>query len=196
MAIHAIVGLGNPGRRYARTRHNAGFLVADELAARLAARWKASARLHAHIARGSYAGRTLILAKPQTFMNDSGDAVAGVARRWRVAPEELLVVYDDVSLALGRIRLRPDGGAGGHNGMRSTIERLGTDAFHRLRIGIAGPHARPGEDLADYVLSPFAKDELATVGDVVGRAADAAMLWLGKGMEAAMNAYNASADSG
>ena len=194
MAIHAIVGLGNPGRRYARTRHNVGFMVADRLAGRFRLPWKASIKGRLQLARGNTGGRPLLLVKPQTFMNESGLAVAWLVRKYRVLPEELLVVYDDVALALGRVRLRASGGHGGHNGMRSIIEHVGTNDFPRLRVGIAGPCARPGADLADYVLSTFAPEELSVVEPTVAAAADAAAAWLAHGIDAAMNRFNTAQD--
>lgn len=195
MAACAIVGLGNPGRRYERTRHNAGFMVADELARRCGANWKSPLGAPGRTAVCRVRGREVILFKPQTFMNDSGRAVAWLVRKRRLRLEDVLVVYDDVALALGRIRLRPAGGAGGHKGMMSIIEHVGDDSFPRLRVGIAGAHMAEAADLADYVLSPFAEEELSVVGEVIGKAADAAELFVAEGIEAAMNRFNASGPS-
>jgi PTH1 family peptidyl-tRNA hydrolase len=181
-----IVGLGNPGREYADNRHNVGFQCLN----RLAEAWGLSFNKRKHkalLARGEMAGLKAILAKPQTFMNLSGEAVERLARSYNVPPEDILVIYDDLDLPLGKIRLRPRGGSGGHKGMNSIIEHLGTDAFPRLRVGIGRPtHGDP----VDYVLEDFAPDERMAMEEAYERAISAVELWLTQGIVAAMNRYN------
>jgi PTH1 family peptidyl-tRNA hydrolase len=182
-----IVGLGNPGLEYATDRHNVGFQVVDALARDHSlpfSRQKAKAR----VAEGTIHGRRVILVKPQTFMNLSGKPVNRLSQLFKVPPEQLLVVYDDLDLPLGRLRLRPEGGSGGHKGMRSIADDLGTQAFPRLRIGIGRPPGRM--DPADYVLQPFAKDEQDIVDDVVEEAVAAIECWLTEGVVAAMDRFN------
>lgn len=182
-----IVGLGNPGDQYRNTRHNVGFMVLDEVARRMSAGFQAEKRWNSQLARS---GSTWLL-KPQTFMNLSGDAVASVSHFYKLPAQETLVVYDDVDLPLGTLRLRPAGSAGGHNGMRSIIGRLGTDAFPRLKLGIAAEAGRPsGHKLSSHVLGSFTDDELPVLGEMIQRAADAVLYCLRSGMEAAMNAFN------
>ncbi len=181
-----VVGLGNPGRKYASNRHNVGFQCLD----RLAQAWGFSFRKRKHkalLAEGEMAGLRVILAKPQTFMNLSGNAVGRLARFYRVSPENILVIYDDLDLPLGKIRLRPEGGSGGHKGMKSIIERLGTHGFPRLRVGIGRPaHSDP----VDYVLSDFTPEQRITVEDAYESVVSAVELWVAEGIEAAMNRYN------
>ncbi|MFH1176204.1 MAG: aminoacyl-tRNA hydrolase [Acidobacteriota bacterium] len=185
MGISAVVGLGNPGERYRDTRHNLGYRVVDLLASRLRARnWQH--QYHSLLARRS-GGSPLLLVKPQTFMNCSGDALAALCRGEGFAPEECLVVVDDVELPLGQLRLRPAGGSGSHNGLRSLVEAVG-EGFPRLRLGIRGED--PWDDLADYVLTHFAADELAAVDAMVGRAADCAEMVVRVGLSRAATAYN------
>ena len=181
-----IVGLGNPGRKYASHRHNVGFQCLD----RLAAAWGLSFSRRKHkalLAQGQIAGLKVILAKPQTFMNLSGQAVERLAHFHKLPPESILVIYDDLDLPVGRIRLRPEGGSGGHKGMRSIIEHLGTNGFPRLRVGIGRPtHG----DAVDYVLGDFTPDERITIDEVYERVVSAVELWLAEGIAAAMNRYN------
>jgi peptidyl-tRNA hydrolase, PTH1 family len=184
--MKAIVGLGNPGREYAGTRHNVGFDVVDEVARRWGVRlrpWKSVAHLATVAARGA------LLVEPQTFMNLSGDAVGRIAAFHRIAPEDVLVVVDEVQLPLGRLRVRRSGSAGGHNGLRSIIEHLGPE-FPRLRIGVG--RGDPRWDLADHVLSRFGPDERDTAAEAVQRAADAVELFVDAGVQAAMNRFNPS----
>jgi PTH1 family peptidyl-tRNA hydrolase len=181
-----IVGLGNPGRKYARHRHNAGFLTIDRLARRHElpfARQKGKAK----IAEGRIAGQRAILAKPQTYVNLSGESVAALARFFKIPPDRVLVVYDDLDLPLARLRLRPNGGSGGHKGLKSIAERLGTQAFPRLRIGIGRP-ARG--DPTDYVLQDFTADEWMEVDPALDRAVEAVEHWLVHGIDATMNLFN------
>lgn len=184
-----IVGLGNPGRKYRDTRHNIGFAVADELARRASVAFEA-APAEALMARARTLGpEGALLLKPLTMMNASGFAVSEIARYYRIAFGDILVVADDVNLPLGRLRARPSGSAGGHNGFRSIIEQLGTTGFARLRVGVG--RGDPRRDLADYVLGGFDADERPVVTEAIGRAADAAELFAAEGIERAMNRFNA-----
>jgi len=180
-----IVGLGNPGRKYAGTRHNVGFDVLDLLASRHGLTWE-SAPAEALMAR--WRSRSTLLAKPLTFMNLSGQAVADLLRFFKIDTSDLLVVVDDVNLELGRLRARPSGSAGGHNGLKSLIGLLGTDGFARLRMGVGRGDAR--RDLADHVLTRFDAGEQPDVDALVGRAADAAELFIDEGIAPVMNKYN------
>jgi PTH1 family peptidyl-tRNA hydrolase len=182
--MKAIVGLGNPGRQYAGTRHNIGFDVVDEVARRwnVALRpWKSVADVAVVSLRGA------VLVEPQTFMNLSGDAVSRIAAFHKLDPADVLVVVDEVQLPVGRIRLRRSGSAGGHNGLKSLIQHMGTE-FPRLRLGVG--RGDPNWDLADHVLSRFDRDEQSLVADSVKRAADAAEVFVEEGIEAAMNRFN------
>jgi PTH1 family peptidyl-tRNA hydrolase len=183
-----IVGLGNPGKEYRDTRHNAGFMVLDEVAQRMKVDFQLEKRWNALSAR---AGNIWLL-KPQTFMNESGSAVNGLLRYHKLTAPETLVVFDDVDLPLGTLRMRPSGSAGGHNGMRSIIAHLGTDMFPRLKLGIApGPSGRPaGEKLSSHVLGRFSEAERPALGEMIQRAADAVMQALQTGVDAAMNVFN------
>ncbi len=180
-----IVGLGNPGRQYERTRHNLGFMVADRVAARWSIGW--STWSSGLVGKGSVAGQSVCLLKPMTFMNRSGQAVLEVAQFYKLSPADLLVVLDDLDLPVGRVRLRAAGSAGGHKGLDDIMRRLGTDALTRVRIGIG----RPGYgDTVSYVLSAFTGDEQPVVESSLDWAADAAECWLREGPDAAMNKYN------
>jgi len=190
-----IVGLGNPGPEYRDTRHNVGFLVADELARRwrLSDAWRE--KFEALHVRTTVADEAVIVAKPLTFMNLSGQAVAGLAGFYKIDPADVLVVTDDVALPLGRLRARPEGSAGGHNGLKSIIQHFGTPAFPRLRVGIGrGDDVTKGQsrDLADHVLGRFEAGERETVSAAVLRAADAAERFLAEGIERVMSAFNAA----
>jgi peptidyl-tRNA hydrolase, PTH1 family len=183
--VKLIAGLGNPGQKYHGTRHNVGFDVLDVLAARHGLTWE-SAPADAVVAKWRVRGT--LLAKPLTFMNLSGRAVGDLLRFFKIDPADLLVVVDDVNLEVGRLRARPGGSAGGHNGLKSLIELLGAETFARLRIGVGRGDAR--RDLADHVLARFDADERSAVEEAVGRAADAAELFLDEGIDAVMNRYN------
>ena len=182
-----VIGLGNPGPDYARTRHNVGFLCLDELAARHGLRF-ASGRARAEVVTGAIAGEPVALAKPQTYMNDSGASVAALVAFYQIAPTNLLVVSDDLDLPFGHLRLRAAGSAGGHNGLRSIIAHLRRQEFARLRIGIGRPAERiPAER---YVLMPFTPAERERLPDVLAAGADAVECWTRDGLTDAMNRYN------
>jgi PTH1 family peptidyl-tRNA hydrolase len=188
--MRLILGLGNPGAEYRDTRHNVGFRVIGELARRFGV---ALDRLECN----AFAGRfrlgedDVLLAEPQTYMNRSGYAARCFAERYGLAAEAMLVVYDEVNLPLGKIRLRRGGSPAGHRGLESVIENLRTIEVPRLRLGIAPADGRPqGEDIVGFVLSPFAPDELEAADEMVPRAADACESWLREGVEAAMGKHN------
>ncbi|MGE3958053.1 MAG: aminoacyl-tRNA hydrolase [Vicinamibacterales bacterium] len=183
--MKAIVGLGNPGRQYEGTRHNIGFAVVDEVARR----WNAQLRPWRQVADVAVvAGRAAVLVEPQTFMNLSGEAVRRIADFHKLEPADVLVIVDEVQLPVGRVRVRRSGSAGGHNGLKSIIQHIGTE-FPRLRIGVG--RGDPQWDLADHVLSRFGREEHEMVDEAVQRAADAAELFVGEGVEAVMNRFNA-----
>ncbi len=182
-----IVGLGNPGRRYQGTRHNVGARVIDALVRRHGVTLREDG--WAEVGTLRLDGRRAVLARPQTYVNVSGTAVADLRRRHRVALEHLLVIYDDLDLPVGQVRVRSLGGHGGHNGMRSIIEALGKQTFPRLRIGIGRPPV--SIDPAEYVLSRFSAAEAPAVEEAVERGADAVELFIRRGIEATMNAFNA-----
>jgi PTH1 family peptidyl-tRNA hydrolase len=184
-----VVGLGNPGENYARTRHNVGFMVADVLAARLGAKFKAHKRSGAEISTGRLAGRSVVLAKPRCYMNESGRQVGPLAKFYSVQPSDIVVLHDELDLDFGRIRLKLGGGEGGHNGLRSVAAALGTKDFHRVRIGIGRPPGR--KDPAAFVLEPFNATERAEVPTICEQAADAAELLIEFGLEPAQNRVHA-----
>ena len=187
-----IVGLGNPGRDYRDTRHNVGFLVADEIARRYQLTMAmAPAQVPETFVAKQFGPEPWLVAKPLTFMNRSGDAVAALARYYEIGPADLLVVVDEVALPFGRLRARPRGSAGGHNGLRSIVERLGTSEFARLRLGVG--RGDPRRVLADYVLSKFEPDEREGLEEFIARAADAAEMFAVEGIDKVMNAYNPDA---
>ncbi len=190
--MRLIVGLGNPGREYRETRHNVGFMVVDEIARRhdLTLGMAPSQVPDAFVAK-KYGAAPLLLAKPLTFMNRSGDAVAALARYYDIAAGDVLVVVDEVALPFGRLRARARGSAGGHNGLKSIVERLGTTEFPRLRLGVGRGDAR--RDLADHVLSTFEADERSALEEFITRAADAAEMFAADGIGKVMNAYNPEA---
>ena len=185
--VFLIVGLGNPGREYRETRHNAGFMVLDRLAARLG---ESFSRLESHalVSKAIYQNNRLVLAKPQTYMNVSGQAVGGLARFYKVPPENFLVLYDDVDLPLGILRLRPGGGSAGQKGMDSIIQRLGSEDFARLRVGIGRPSGKM--EAGDYVLQRFSPSEAAILPQILDRAVDAILTFTAEGLEKAMNVFN------
>jgi len=182
--MKAIVGLGNPGREYAGTRHNIGFDVLDEVARR----WHVQLRPWKSVADVAVVGnRGVVLVEPQTYMNLSGDAVSRIAAFHKLDPADVLVIVDEVQLPLGRLRVRRNGSAGGHNGLKSIIQHIGAE-FPRVRVGVG--RGDPTWDLADHVLSKFGREEREAVADVVSRAADAVELFAGEGLEVVMNRFN------
>jgi PTH1 family peptidyl-tRNA hydrolase len=180
-----IVGLGNPGRRYAGTRHNVGFDVLDTIAQRNQLEWE-SAPAEALMARWRF--RSVVLAKPLTFMNLSGGAIVDLLQFYKIDRGDLLVVVDDINIELARLRARAGGSAGGHNGLKSVIAQLGTEEFARLRVGVGRGDAR--RELSDHVLATFDADERPIVAEAVGRAADAAELFVTEGIMSVMNRFN------
>ena len=186
---YLIAGLGNPGPEYAGNRHNVGYLVVDELARRHRYA-KAKRAYKGRYAGGTIAARPVGMLVPTTFMNNAGASVAAALRASRLEPDRLLVVHDEIDLPFGELRLRFDGGHGGHNGLRSVVDLIGSD-FHRLRVGVGRPDSRDPEVVADWVLHNFeeSRDEVEAL---VGRAADAAGVWVERCIQAAMNEFNGS----
>ena len=183
-----IVGLGNPGENYARTRHNVGFRVIDLLAGKLGAKVD-RAKFRGLYGQAAYRGQKLILLKPQNYMNVSGLSVMDAARYYKLPPERVLVIFDDISLDVGRLRVRADGSAGGHNGIKSIIGALNSQSFPRVKVGVgAKPH--PDYDLAAWVLSSFNKDEEKQLAPALEHAADAALALIENGVEAAASRFN------
>jgi len=204
--VFLIVGLGNPGAEYAKTRHNAGYSLAGKLAARWKADWTNERKFNARIARAEIVGRAsspstggtpvprrVLLCQPRTFMNASGEAVKAVMNFYRLPPEQLLVAVDDADLPLGEVRLRPGGSSGGHHGLESVEQHLATQAFARLRLGIGRKDG--AREITDYVLDRFDAAEAALMEKVLGRAADQAECWLDDGIEMAMTRFNGVVDS-
>jgi peptidyl-tRNA hydrolase, PTH1 family len=192
--LRLIVGLGNPGAEYAQTRHNAGFTLVERLALRWKAGWANERKFNARVARAGSGGVPVLLCQPQTFMNLSGEAVGALVNFYRLLPQSgLLVVVDDADLPLGEIRLRAGGGTGGHHGLESIEQHLGTNEFARLRLGIGrAPGAR---EITDHVLGRFDAAEAPLLEKVLGRAADQVECWLAAGVEKAMNQFNGVVDS-
>ena len=186
--MYLIVGLGNPGKQYENTRHNVGFDAVDLLVDEY--RVPSSGKQHkAMYGKGVIAGQKVILAKPLTYMNLSGESVRALVDYYKIDPEEeLIVIYDDISLEPGKIRIRKKGSAGGHNGIKNIIAQLGTQNFQRIKVGVG--EKPKGWDLADYVLGHFSKEDQAKMDEAFKDAADAAEMILDKGMDAAMNHYN------
>ena len=183
-----IVGLGNPGQQYASTRHNTGFMTLDLLAQRLQVK-VSKERFQAQTAQAVYEGQKLLLVKPQTYMNASGLSVEPAAHYYKLPPERIIVLFDDISLPVGKLRIRKSGSAGGHNGLKSLISSLGSDQFPRVKIGVgAKPH--PGYDLADWVLSTVSKAEWPDYQSAMEHAADAALCIVKNGCERAAAEYN------
>lgn len=186
--MYIIAGLGNPTKEYDKTRHNVGFSVIDILADRIGV--EVTERKHrAFCARGVLEGQKVILVKPQTFMNLSGESLRSVVDFYKVSPDELIVIYDDISLDPGQLRIRAKGSAGGHNGIKNIIAHLGTQEFPRIKVGVG--EKPKGMDLADYVLSRFSKGEQELMDEAFQAAADAVAMMISEGMEPAMNHFNA-----
>jgi peptidyl-tRNA hydrolase, PTH1 family len=188
---YLLIGLGNPGREYRDNRHNIGFMFIDRLIVRLNARGL-KVQSKAIVTSATYEGRKLILAKPQTYMNLSGQSAQGLLNFYKIPIENMLIAHDDLDIPFGTIRIRPGGGPGGQKGMASTIERLGTKEFPRLRIGIGRPPGRM--DPSAYVLQNFSRDEMKLLSEIVERAADAALTFVVDGLNKAMNKYNGSVE--
>lgn len=186
---YLLIGLGNPGREYSDTRHNVGFMLIDRLAVRLNARGM-KVQSKAIVTSAVYEGRKLILAKPQTYMNLSGQSAQGLLNFYKLPMENMLIAHDDLDIPFGTIRIRPKGGPGGQGGMASTIEQLGTKDFPRLRIGIGRPPGRM--DPAAYVLQSFKREEMKILSEIIDRAADAALEFVLHGLDQAMNKFNGS----
>jgi PTH1 family peptidyl-tRNA hydrolase len=184
---YLIIGLGNPGREYKDTRHNIGFMVIDRIAVRLNAQ-KIKVQAKAIVTDALYQERKIILAKPQTYMNLSGQSVQGLLNFYKIPIENLIVAHDDLDIPFGALRIRPGGGPGGQRGMASTIEQLGTKDFPRLRLGIGRPPGRM--DPKDYVLQDFSKEDQKLLPEVLDRAADAALTFVTDGLNKAMNKFN------
>jgi peptidyl-tRNA hydrolase, PTH1 family len=182
-----IIGLGNPGGKYERTRHNAGFMAVDALANRLHADITQEKHL-ALIGKAHFDSEQIVLAKPQTYMNESGRSVAAIVRSFYAEVSDLIVVHDELDLAFGTVRVKIGGGHGGHNGLRSIIEQMGSSEFIRVRIGIGRP--APNRDAADYVLHPFLAEEQEAAAEAISRAAEAVIVVLREGPKAATNMFN------
>ena len=182
------LGLGNPGARYAPTRHNIGFMAVDRLVARRGSSWQRQEDAGAEIAEVELGGRAVLLAKPQTYMNRSGRTAATLCARWETRPEDVLVLCDDLLLDFGRLRFRRGGSDGGHNGLASVLEELNTQEVPRLRVGIGSP--AEGEDIIDYVLDSFSPQD--EVDELVERCGTALETYYTAGIEAAMNSFNGS----
>ena len=182
-----LIGLGNPGREYANTRHNFGFMAIDRLAVRLNARGM-KVQSKAIVMDSKYEDHKLILAKPQTYMNLSGQSVQGLAHFYKIPNENLMILSDDLDLPFGTIRIRASGGPGGQRGLSSILEKLGTKDIPRMRLGIGRPPGRM--DPADYVLQNFSRDDLKSLSELLDRAADAALEFVTNGLTASMNKFN------
>jgi peptidyl-tRNA hydrolase, PTH1 family len=185
---HLIVGLGNPGADYAQTRHNAGFMLTDWLAQRWGAEWSAGKKFQSRIAKVERAGRRVVFCKPQTFMNLSGAAVGALVSFYQLPPARLVVAVDDADLALGEIRLRPHGSSGGHHGLESIEQHLGSREFARLRIGIGRRDGR--REITGHVLGRLSPGETTVMEKVLARAADQVECWLVHGLQKAMSQFN------
>ncbi|GGK01111.1 peptidyl-tRNA hydrolase [Lentibacillus kapialis] len=185
--MKCIVGLGNPGKKYAKTRHNVGFMVIDELAGRY--NWKLKKdKFNGKSTLESIDGQKVLLLQPQTFMNLSGESIRPLMSFYQMTPEDILVIFDDLDLPAGKIRLRQKGGHGGHNGIRSIIDHVGTKEFNRLRIGIGRPDT--SMPVVDYVLKPFSKAQQEHVRSSIVKSADACEAWMQKPFAEVMNDFN------
>ena len=188
-SAYLLIGLGNPGREYQNNRHNFGFMLIDRLAVRLGARGL-KVQSKAIVTTTSYEDRRLILAKPQTYMNLSGQSAQGLLNFYKLPMEHMLIAHDDLDLPFGTIRMRPGGGPGGQRGVASTIERLGTKDFARLRLGIGRPPGRM--DPSAYVLQDFSREEMKILSELLDRGADATLEFVVNGLDKAMNKFNGS----
>jgi len=186
--VFLIVGLGNPGADYAKTRHNAGFLLVEKLAAQWRCDWSKDRKFQARVSRAERGGKTVILAEPQTFMNLSGESVGALVRYYQLPLERILVVVDDADLPLGEIRLRPSGGTGGHHGLESVMQHVGSREYARLRLGIG--RKDEARQITGHVLGKFSADENALLEKVLERAAGQLECWLDAGIQKAMSQFN------
>jgi PTH1 family peptidyl-tRNA hydrolase len=186
--LYLIVGLGNPGAEYARTRHNAGFEVVQRLAARWKASWAYEKRFNVSLARAELGERRVLLCQPQTYMNASGEAIGPLAAFYRIDTGRILVVVDDADLPLGQLRMRPGGSSGGHHGLESIEQHLGTREYARLRVGIG--RLGTAREIKNYVLGRFSPEETAVAAKVLDAAADQAHTWVEAGVQTAMNRFN------
>jgi PTH1 family peptidyl-tRNA hydrolase len=198
--MRVIVGLGNPGPQYAETRHNIGFMLIDLLAAGYKLQFRA--KFQGLWTEGNVEGKRIMLLKPQTFMNLSGRSVRELTNFYKIPGEDLLIVHDDIDLSFGKIRLRAQGSAGGHNGIKSILAELGTDKFWRLKLGVGRPsiqipqsdlrdsNCEPQTTIIDHVLSPFVEDQITQLEDMLGRAEKATNLWINGEIERAMHLYH------
>jgi len=187
-----IVGLGNPGKKYEKTRHNVGFLALSNLRFKISdfSEWKLNKKFNAEIAEGKINGQKIILVKPQTFMNESGEAAAAASNFYKINPHDILIIHDDIDLPFGKIRIKKDGRSGGHQGVQSIINSLGTQNFIRLKIGV-GPKTRPANfNAAKYVLQKFNRIEEKILAEIIKKATDAVAVILNEGVEKAMNQFN------
>lgn len=187
-----IIGLGNPGKEYEKTRHNAGFMALDQLMKNQEIALKNEPKFKAEIGNSSVEGQKIIVAKPQTYMNNSGEAVAAITQFYKIAPEDIFVIYDDLDLPLGQIRLRAEGGPGTHNGMKSIVQHLGSNKFPRIRIGIEsrGATSPKEQDTSSFVLTPFNSEEKKAAIEGIKKAEKALIVALSDSLETAMNLYN------
>lgn len=191
--MYIIAGLGNPTREYEGTRHNVGFFVIDEIARKnnISLDGKKHKALYG---KGIIEGYKVILAKPQTYMNLSGESIRAMADFYKVEEEQIIIIYDDVSLDVGQLRIRKKGSAGGHNGIKNIISHLGTQEFSRIRVGVG--EKPKGYDLADYVLGRFTKEEIPVMEEAAGLAADAVKVMISQDVDTAMNLYNKKSEKG
>jgi len=187
--LYLVAGLGNPGPEYARTRHNAGFLAVERFGRKFSAEWKEQSKFHSRVARLEVSGRKVILCEPQTYMNASGEAIAPLAGFFKVPPERFLVVVDDADLPFGQIRMRGEGSSGGHHGLESIEEHLGTRGFARLRVGI-GRTDRALREMTGHVLGRFSADEAEVLEKVLERCSSQIECYLTHGIQKAMSLYN------
>jgi PTH1 family peptidyl-tRNA hydrolase len=188
-----LAGLGNPGARYQNTRHNAGALLAERIARRQRVGWRSEPKFFSEICEVRIGGKKVLLCKPQTYMNLSGEGVGSASRFYRISPDRVLVVVDDADLPLGTLRMKPSGGAGGHHGLESIAKHLGTNGFPRIRLGIARPD-QTVRDIAGHVLGAFSEEELGRFERVLDRAEQQVVCLLSDGLQKAMNLYNGTAE--
>ncbi|GED33462.1 aminoacyl-tRNA hydrolase [Brevibacillus centrosporus] len=185
--MKVIIGLGNPGKKYEDTRHNAGFMAIDKISDKWCIPVQQN-KFRALVGEGRIEGEKVLLVKPQTYMNLSGESVAEILKFYKLIPDELVVIFDDLDMPTGQLRLREKGSAGGHNGIKSMIQHLGTQDFKRIKVGIGRPE--PGRSVSDYVLQSFPASERSSIQEAVSLAADAAAMWTRETFVKVMNHYN------